>query len=206
MNHLGSCNAQYANNLASLKQLVLRTDRDSGDNPQIDFYVDNENEILLCRIYNSVKIEEMQSNPNKGAKSRTDIHFNDTQLNVIINILTPFIESINIDFDDTQRTAPDPTGTEYHGGMPLGRTNAITWIPAEIKANYYDLDFSVLATRIYIDAEHYVKGYKYHIGATMSENFYQCSENENCFELRIKYVHLKRFLHSMIVAKMWFNN
>jgi len=140
------------------KKLVLRTDRDRGDNPFIEFYSNETDQNLVIRIFNTVHIEDMNSNPALGAKNRTDMHFNEAQLDPIINTLSPFIESLSITFDDAPRSTPDPTGMEYPGGLPLGITKSITKISARILANYADKDFSVEAPKIYIDAEKYTRG------------------------------------------------
>lgn len=204
MELLGKCEAQYANNLVSSKRLVLRTDRDRGDNPFIEFYSDAGSHNLLARIYNTVHIENMDSSPSLGAKNRTDIHFNESQLDNIRGIITPFIDTLAVTFDDAPKSTPDPTGMEYPGGMPLGVTKTITWIPARVLANYADNNFSVEASKIYIDAEHYSRGNKYHLGASMSTGILHRSDNINSFELIIPYNQLKRFLHTITVAKMWF--
>lgn len=204
MKLLGRCKAQYASNLVASKKLVLKTDRDRGDDPFIEFYSNETDQNLVIRIFNTVHIEDMNSNPELGAKNRTDLHFNEAQLDPIINTLSPFIESLSITFDDAPRSTPDPTGMEYPGGLPLGITKSITKIPARILANYADKDFSVEASKIYIDAEKYTRGNKFHIGASMSTNILGKADNINSFELLINYSQLKRFLHTMYVAKMWF--
>lgn len=204
MELLGKCEAQYANNLISSKQIVLRTDRDSGDDPFIAFYSDAEAQSLVARIYNTVHIEKMDSSPVLGAKDRTDIHFNESQIDKIRDIITPFIGSLSITFDDAPRSTPDPTGTEYPGGMPLGVTKTITWVPACVLANYAEQDFAVESSKIYIDAEHYARGNKYHLGASMRTDILQKSDPDNSFKLIIPYNQLKRFLHTITVAKMWF--
>ena len=204
MKLLGRCKAQYASNLVASKKLVLRTDRDRGDNPFIEFYSNEADHKLVIKILNTVHIEDMNSNPALGAKNRTDIHFNESQLDAIINILTPFIGSLSITFDDTPRSTPDPTGMEYPNGLPLGKTKPITWIPARMTVNYADEDFSIEATKIYIDAEKYGRGNKFHLGANMSTTILNKASSINSFELLVDYSQLKRFLHTMNVAKMWF--
>lgn len=204
MKLLGRCKAQYASNLVASKKLVLRTDRDRGDNPFIEFYSNEADQKLVIKILNTVYIEDMSSNPALGAKNRTDIHFNESQLDAIINILSPFIDSLSIAFDDTPRSTSDPTGMEYPNGLPLGETKPITWIPARMIANYANKDFSIEATKIYIDAEKYKRGNKFHLGANMSTAILNKAGSINSFELLVDYSQLKRFLHTMNVAKMWF--
>lgn len=204
MKLLGRCKAQYASNLVASKKLVLRTDRDRGDNPFIEFYSNEADQKLVIKILNTVYIEDMSSNPALGAKNRTDIHFNESQLDAIINILSPFIDSLSITFDDTPRSTSDPTGMEYPNGLPLGETKPITWIPARMIANYANKDFSIEATKIYIDAEKYKRGNKFHLGANMSTAILNKAGSINSFELLVDYSQLKRFLHTMNVAKMWF--
>ena len=204
MKLLGRCKAQYASNLVASKKLVLRTDRDRGDNPFIEFYSNEADQKLVIKILNTVHIEDMISNPAWGAKNRTDIHFNESQLDAIIDILSPFIDSLSTTFDDAPRSTPDPTGMEYPNGLPLGKTKPITWIPARMIVNYADKDFSIVATKIYIDAEKYTRGNKFHLGARMSTTILNKAGSVNNFELLIDYSQLKRFLHSMNVAKMWF--
>lgn len=204
MNLLGRCEAQYANNLVLSERLVLRTDRDRGDNPLIEFYTDDKSQNMLARIYNTICIENMNSNPSLGAKNRTDIHFNEIQLNEVKTIISPFINTLSVAFDDTPRSTPDPTGLEYPGGMPLGKNQKITWIPACILVNYAEKNFSIETSKIYIDAERYARGNKYHLGASMSTRLLEKADNINSFILIIPYSQLKRFLHTMIIAKMWF--
>jgi len=205
MKLLGRCKAQYASNLVASKKLVLRTDRDRGDNPFIEFYSNETDQKLVIRIFNTAQVEDMNSNPARGDKNRTDIHFNESQLDAIINILSSFIDSLSITFDDVPTSTPDPTGMEYPDGFPLGELKPSTWIPARMIVNYADRDFSVEATKIYIDTEKYKKrGNKFHIGAIMSTNILGKADNINSFKLLIDYSQLKRFLHTMNVAKMRF--
>lgn len=210
MKLLEKCIAQYANNLLASKELVLRTDRDRGDNPFIEFYSDEADQKLIIIILNTVYIEDMTSDPALGAKNRTDIHFSISQLDDIIDILSPFIDSLSITFDDTPRSTPDPTGMEYPNGLPLGETKTITWIPARMIVNYADKDFSIEATKVkvYIDVEKYKKENKirkkFHLGANMGTTILKKADSVNNFELLIDYSQLKRFLYSMKVAKMWF--
>ena len=204
MELLGRCKAQYASNLVASKKLVLRTDRDRGDNPFIEFYSNEADQKLVIKILNTVHIEDMISNPARGAKNRTDIHFNESQLDAIINILSPFIDSLSITFDDAPRSTPDPTGMEYPNGLPLGKTKPITWILTRMIVNYADKDFSVEATKIYIDAEKYIRGNKFHLGASMSTTILNKAGSINSFELLVDYSQLKRFLHTMNIAKKWF--
>jgi len=210
MKLLGKCRAQYANNLLASKKLVLRTDRDRGDNPFIEFYSNEADQKLVIIILNNVYIEDMTSNPALGAKNRTDIHFNISQLDAIIDILSPFIDPLSITFDDTPRSTPDPTGMEYPNGLPLGETKPITWITARMIVNYADKDFSIEATKVkvYIEVEKYKNGNKirkkFHLGANMGTAILKKAGSVNNFELLIDYSQLKRFLHSMNVAKMWF--
>lgn len=207
MEFLGICEAQYASNLLSSKRIVLRTDRDRGDNPFMEFYYLSQIQKLRIRICNTVYIEDMKSDPSLGAKDRIDIHFNEVQLDAIISILTPFINSLSITFDDAPRSTPDPTGTEYPGGMSLGEIKNITLIPAILRANYANRNFFVEATGIYADAEKYIRGNKYHLGARINKKsmgIIDIIDDINSFELLIEYSQLKRFLHSMNVAKMWF--
>ena len=205
MELLGISEVQYASNLVSSKMLVLRTDRARGDNPSIEFYSLSEIQKLEIKIFNTVFIEDMKSNPSLGAKDRTDIHFDEAQLDIIINILTPFIKSLSITFDDSPRSTPDPNGREYPGGMPLGEAKPITWIPACLRANYADKNFAVEASKVYIDAEKYTRGNRYHLGASIGTNIIGKIDDKNSFDLMIEYSQLERFLHSMNVAKMWFS-
>jgi len=206
MELLGKCEAQYANNLLASKRVVLRTDRNRGDNPFIEFYLNETEKNVIIRIFNTVHIEDMKSNPTQGSKNRTDIHFNDVQIDPIIETLSPFINSLSITFDDVPRNTPDPTGMEYPGGLPLGEIKkSITEIPARIFANYADRGFSVRATKIYIDAEKYKENrFKFHIGAGMGKNILDKVDDINSFKLYINYCQLKRFLHSMNIAKKLF--
>ena len=203
---LGKCAAQFARNLLACEEITLVTDRDNGDNPEARFYSDDENKKLVIKILNDINIDEMTSNPSAGAKNRTDIHFNDSQLDAIISILEPFINSLEIEFDDTPRNSPDPTGMEHPDGLPLGITQNITWIKAMIKVNYADKGFSIIDTsKMYIDAEEYWRGKKYHFGVSMNTNFEQKNLKSNSFEILIDYNQLKRLLNSMNVAKIWFS-
>jgi hypothetical protein len=206
MKLLGKCEAQYACNLVASKKLVLRTDRDEGDNPFIGFYSDEINHNLVIRIFNTIRIEDMISNSALGAKDRTDIHFNEIQLDPIINTLSPFIESLSITFNDVPRSTPDPTGMEYPGGLPLCIKKTITNIPARILANYAEKDFTVGASKIYIEDEKYPKrGNKFHIGAEMNTTILDKADDINSFELLIDYSQLKRFLQSINIAKKLFD-
>ena len=65
MELLGKCEAQYANNLLASKRVVLRTDRNRGDNPFIEFYLNETEKNVIIRIFNTVHIEDMKSNPEK---------------------------------------------------------------------------------------------------------------------------------------------
>lgn len=204
MKLLGKHEAQYANNLLACKRLVLRTDRKRGDNPFIEFYFNKADKNLIIRIINTIHIEDMKSDPTQGAKNRTDIHFNEAQLDPIIETLSPFINSLSLNFDDVPRNTPDPTGMEHSSGVPLGKIKAhITEVPARIFANYADRGFSVRATMIYIDVEKY-KENKFHIGAIMDKKILDKVDDINSFKIYIDYSQLKRLLHSMNIAKKLF--
>jgi hypothetical protein len=205
MKLLGQCEVQCASNFLSSKKLVLRTDRDRGDNPFIRFYSNETNSNLVIRIFNTIRIENMISNSEKGDKDRTDIYFNEIQLDLIINILSPFIDSLSITFNDSPRRTPNPTGMEYPGGLPLSIKENITNIPARLLANYAEKDFTVEASLIYIEFEKPKKGNRFHIGAKMNKTILDKANGINSFELFIDYSHLKRFLQSMNIVKKLFN-
>lgn len=205
MELLGKHEAQYANNLLASKRLVLRADRDRGDNPFIEFYFNKTDKNLIIRIINTIHIEDMKSDPTQGAKNRTDIHFNEAQLDPIIKTLSPFINSLSLNFDDVPRNTPDPTGMEHPSGLPLGKIKeSVTEVPARIFANYADKGFSVRATKIYIDVEKY-KENKFHIGAIMDKKILDKVDDINSFKIYIDYSQLKRLLHSMNIAKKLFS-
>jgi hypothetical protein len=202
MELLGKCEIQYVNNLLSSKKAVLRADRDRGDNPYVKFYSVPSEQKLLMRIVGDVKTEEMTSNPRVGAKDRTDIYFFDFQLDNAINILEPFVESLSIEFDDTPRSIPNPTGMEHPDGLSLGEIYTITSFVAQCVANYADKSFSVSASsKLFVEAER-KRGNKFHIGINMSSSITSAANgNVNSFELWIDYSDTKRFLHAMKVAK-----
>jgi hypothetical protein len=201
MELLGTCEIQYANNLLSSKKAVLRTDRDRGDNPYVELYSVSPEQKLLMRIIGDVKSEDMTSNPHAGAKDRTDIYLFDFQLDNVINVLEPFVDSLSIEFDDTPRSIPNPTGMEHPEGLSLGEIHAITSLTALCVVNYADKFFSVSATsKLFIEAER-KRGNKFHIGAKMSGITTAANSNVNCFELWIDYSDTKRFLHAMKGAK-----
>jgi len=203
MDLLGICEVQYANNLFSKKSLVLRTDRKiNSDKPLIAFFKDDVNKVMAMKIYNDINIESMQSNPNAGAKIRTDIHFDVTHLQSIIDTLRDFVSTVDEIQDDAPRKNYNPTGMEHADGLRLGITEDITYLPVSITCNYGTVGFSITkATRMYIDAEQYPSK-RYHLGFDM-KNATETStiDEENNFVIYIDYSNLKRFLYSIIVAQ-----
>lgn len=201
MELLGTCEVQYVNNLLSSKKVVLRADRDRGDNPYAEFYSVPSEQKLLMRIVGDVKTEDMTSNPRAGAKDRTDIYFFDFQLDNAINILESFVGSLSIEFDDTPRSIPNPAGMEHSDGLPLGEIHTITSLIAQCLANYADKSFSISASsKLFVEAER-KRGNKFHIGINMRSVVSLANGKVNSVELWIDYSDTKRFLHAMKVAK-----
>lgn len=204
MTLLGECEAQYVNNLLSSRKIVLRTDRDAGNNPTVKILTDDTEENLIIQFSSDISVQPMLSNPKEGAKDRTDIHFNKKQIDAVINILQPYVTSLRILFDDTPRTSPDPTGLEHPNGLPLGVTHKITYIEGIVKANYGSHGFMTYSSgKIYLDAERYARGEKIHFGISMSNHITGNIYEYNSLELIIPNNQLKRFLHSLKVAKKW---
>lgn len=201
MELLGTCEVQYVNNLLSSKKVVLRADRDRGDNPNVSFYSLTSEQKILMRFGGGMTIEDMKSNPNAGAKDRTDIYIFDFQLDDVINIFERFVSSLSIEFDDGPRSIPNPTGMEHPEGLPLGTIYTITSLTAQCVANYAEKSFSVTArSKLFIEAER-KRGNKFHIGTNMSGIVTAANGNDNSFELWIDYTDTKRFLHAMKVAQ-----
>lgn len=201
MQLLGKCEVQYANNLLSAKKVVLRSDRERGDNPHAEFYSVPNEQSLFIRIVGDVRPEDMSSNPYAGAKDRMDIYLFDFQLDNAINVIEPFVNSLSIEFDDTPRSIPDPTGMEHPDGLRLGQIYTITSLTSKCIINYADKSFSVTATpKLFLEAER-KRGNKFHIGAKMPGTISTANGNDNCFELWINYSDTKRFVHAMKVAK-----
>jgi len=198
---------QYASNLLSSEQLVLRADRDRGDNPMVEVYSLPSEFKLLLKILGDVNVETMQSNPNAGAKSRSDFYFAYGHLDALINIIEPFIKTISVKFDDSPRITPDPTGMEHSDGIPLGYiyNQQSTNFVATCEVNYSERFCATTTSKLYIEPE-LKRGQKLHFGITMSENISKSTDNSNYFKVYIEYKDVKRLLHSVKNAKVVLEN
>lgn len=204
MKILGQCNVQYANSLLAEKSIVLRADRNRGDNPILTLIANDETQDLFLEINGDIKVETMTSDPTRGAKNRIDIYLLKDVLSDFIFLLESFVNQLNIVFDDTPRSSPDPTGMEHPTGIPLGKIKNITWINGICVLNYADNNFSMeIMTKFFIDAEH-KGGKKYHIGISGSaKNVSKELKNSNFFRLILPYSQLKRFFYSLKIADKW---
>lgn len=201
MKLLGKCNLQYANHLYSKKKTVLRSDRERGDEPYAEFFDIYSLQKLYIKISGDISSEVMRSNPRAGAKDRLDIYFFDFQLDNVINILEPYVNSLAVEFDDIPRNVTDPTGMEHPDGITLGEIYPITSLTAKCTVNYADESISILSeSKLYLEAER-KKGDKFHIGAQMNGGISFESKEMNCFEIWIDYSDTKRFLHAIMIAK-----
>lgn len=199
---------QYAQCLWGPRRLVLNVDRDSGENPSLQLISNDTDETLTLRIYNDVHTENMQSQSNEGAKKRMDIHIKMQHIPSILEVLEPFVDSLNVTFDEAPRTSPDPTGMEHPNGLPLGNTSPITWVKALTIANFVSEGFSVKTRpdeKLYMDAENYSRGARVHFGIrNINEDGNTTGDDDN-FLIILKYSQLRRFLQAIRVAYRWLN-
>ena len=207
MRELGNVNIQYAQLLWGPIKKALNVKRDRGDNAKVKFMADDSQEVLILRIDNDVRSEVMTSVSNQGAKKRMDIHIATEHLEKFIEILSSFVGSLSIRFDEASRQSPDPTGMEHPDGLPLGRTEALTWIKTQAVAYFSDEDICIQTrqnAQLYLDAENYARGSRIHFGIRNFTNSMEFnSEATNYIELRIPYTQLKRLLHTIKVGKKW---
>jgi hypothetical protein len=209
MEIIGKCDVQLATCLLSEMRQVLRSDRGKSDSPIMSVYKNDENSFLILSIVEDVRIEPMRKDPSSGAKDRIDIFFTLGQVKELHNCLKPFIDGLDIKFDDTPRDTPNPTGTEYLGGLPLGRTLPITNMPAISLVDFANIKFaSKCRIKLIIDAEAYQNKNRnrFHLGAILRNENNSESKGENRILLLIEYSQLKRLLHSITIALKWFDN
>ena len=140
----------------------------------------------------------MMTDPSKGAKIRTDIHFDVDHLRKLIDILQPALSHVTEIQDDTPRQSFNPTGMEHPEGLSLGVTYDITNLSATVICNYGNLGFSIKKnTRMYIDAEKYPSP-RYHLGINMNGAVEkQINTNDNNFKIYIEYSEVVRLYGSM---------
>lgn len=203
MVYLGSCKMQFARNLLKSKQLSLVSDRLVDDNPTVNLYSLPKESKLLLKIYGDVKIVDMSSDPHKGNKSRSDFYFKDEHLDDFINVIEPFIKTINVEFDDAPRSSPDPTGMEHSSGILLGHifNKYSTNLVVSCTACYAEKSFCISDSSIlYIEPE-IKKGKRFHMGISMKENISKSIDNLNGFEIYINYADVKRLLYSIKIAR-----
>lgn len=207
MRKLGTVDIQYAQCLWGPSARVLSSIRDCGYNPKFTLIADDYSQVLRLMIKDDVIVEDMKSSSNAGAKKRIDIHIADIHLDDFLAILTPFVNSLSVKFDEASRQAPDPTGKEHPEGLPLGDISPITWVKAECSAYFSDIDVYVKTKsngQMYLDAEKYVKGSRIHFGMrNIAKSVLPEKNSGNFIEIKLSYSQLKRFLHSIKVGKKW---
>ncbi len=203
MKNLGTCNVQYANNLLKTNQRVLRADRDRNDAPKMNIYVSELTEELLLNISNDLTIEIMDSDSKKGNKSRTDIYFLTSELDNLISILEPFVGALDVKFDTVAQTSPNPTGLEHSEGLQLGKiySGLGTYINVKCEVHYAENHIQTYTnSKMYIEPED-KRGKKLHLGISMSENICVSVEPINCINIYVGFKDLKKFLHTVKIAK-----
>ena len=203
MKYIGKCNVQYANNLCGTYNLVLRADRQRLDEPVAEFYTIENTKELLINISNDLSCEVLKSNSQEGNKSRTDIYFLCSELDNIINILEPLVNSLDVEFDITSRTTPNPTGLEHPGGILLGEIfNAYsTNIKAKCEVCYAKENKKIcINSRMYVEPEN-KNGKKLHLGISMNSNQFVSTDKINTIKLFIPFTELKRFLQCIRNSK-----
>jgi len=201
MKLIGTFNIQYANCLLAEKRMVLRGDRDRGDEVKLDLYTNETSQVLTINITEGIRIEKMRTNPSAGNKKRLDIYLFDYQLDDVIAVLEKFVSSQVITFDVTERAVPDPTGMEHPNGLELGEIQTITSIDANYVVYLISTESKIEgSSKLYIEAER-KKGNKFHIGSTLNSDIKVANMGESCIQLDIAYKDTKRLLNSMKLTK-----
>jgi len=197
MKKVGSCNVQYANHLFGKEALVLRGDRLRSDNPILEIFIDDNN--IVLRILQGISLEQMRTDPNKGAKKRMDIHFEKEFAADLLKIVRNFADENKLILDSDNRRIYDPTGTEHQDGLRLGATEGITSIPSECNVYYFDKQVKVSSNEILVDKENYPNKKRVHIGSTV-DNVTNCMCDRNYFEIVISSKYIRRFEVALNVA------
>jgi len=203
---LGTTEIQYAQCLWGPKEQVLTVDRTKNNNPLMRFESNSETEDLIITVFNDISVENMYSEKDKGAKKRIDIHIALEQIQGVLDILEPFVNSLDVSFDEAPRNSPDPTGTEHPKGLSLGKTDKITWVKGLVQASFSSEGYTVQTKsngQIFIDAENYQRGARLHLGINNLSQTIDILDYESIFKLTIKYSQLKRFVQAIKVAKKW---
>lgn len=197
MKLINSYNINYVNHLLGSEGLVLRGDSSRGDTPILNIFHDS-NLNLILQVKEGIQIEKMQSNPNRGAKERFDIHFGTDILKNIFFDLDRFAKNNGLVMDSESFQMFNPNGTEHSDGIPLGKVESLTRFPALCSVHYQNINTVAQCKMIYIDAENYPDKQRYHIGG--STNSTAQTALGNFFEVIISSKFVCRFIKSIELA------
>lgn len=197
MNLINRYKIKYINHLLGSKGVVLRGDSSRGDSPIMEVF-HNDNYDLILQVKEGIEIEEMRSNPGQGAKERLDIHFGTDLLNEILTELREFTQRNGLVMDSKSYQILDPSGTEHSDGLPLGKVEPITRLPAYCSVHYESINAVAQSSMIYVDAENYPDKQRYHIGS--STKSVDKNTSGNLFEVIIPSEYVCRFIKSIELA------
>lgn len=197
MKLINSYNIRYINHLLGSKSLVLRGDSSRGDSPILDIYYNSNFDIIL-KVKEGIQIENMLSDPNKGAKERFDIHFGKDILKGVLNDLDKYAKNHGLIMDTKSFQMLNPTGTEHSEGIPLGKVEPLTRFPVICSVYYHHINTVAQGKMAYVDAENYPNKQRYHIGGSTNSTIKETLDN--FFEIIIPAEFVCRFIKSIELA------